>query len=264
MLARAHARIPRLDVHSLGGHTLVLAPHPDDETLGSGGLVALLRERGEPVDIVYVTDGATSHPSMARSELIECREREAAAAAEVLGVSRERLHFLRLPDGSLAHHVESASAQVAGILGDLRPARIVLPHALEPNDDHAATAAVAATAVAVHGRAVSSMSYFVWFWDQWPWTAPWAPPRSRHGRRRMLRTAWQGRLGTAIAPRLTHSIDVSAVLDRKRAALAMHRTQMTRPDGEPGWLTLADVANGEWLDLLLQPVELFAVGELRP
>ena len=37
--------------------TVVVAPHPDDETLAAGGLIAALTSRGIPVTVVAVTDG---------------------------------------------------------------------------------------------------------------------------------------------------------------------------------------------------------------
>ena len=40
---------------------LVVAPHPDDETLGCGGLISLLAQNGSAFYIVFVTDGSASH-----------------------------------------------------------------------------------------------------------------------------------------------------------------------------------------------------------
>ena len=45
------------------GPTVVVAPHPDDESLGCGGLLALLRRAGVAVGAVLVSDGTMSHPS---------------------------------------------------------------------------------------------------------------------------------------------------------------------------------------------------------
>ena len=43
---------------------VVLSPHPDDESLGMGGLIALARRNHQDVSIVAVTDGAGSHPAV--------------------------------------------------------------------------------------------------------------------------------------------------------------------------------------------------------
>ena len=73
-----------------GGHVVVVSPHPDDETLGVGGLLAELLARGWSVCVVAVTDGEAAHgrqvPSAARRLARRRRaEQEAAlrqAAAE--------------------------------------------------------------------------------------------------------------------------------------------------------------------------------------
>ena len=45
------------------GKTLVVAPHPDDESLGCGGAIVLLRKFGNEVTVLTVSDGALSHPN---------------------------------------------------------------------------------------------------------------------------------------------------------------------------------------------------------
>src|SRR5258707_15716528 len=73
------------------GETLVLAPHPDDESLGCGGAIALLRQRGIRVTIAVITDGQASHPNsrlLPSSVLIQLRRQEALEAASALGVAQ--------------------------------------------------------------------------------------------------------------------------------------------------------------------------------
>src|SRR5690606_38092378 len=59
-LMSASGGIPALD-----GPLLVIAPHPDDETLGCGGVIALATCRNVRVHTVFVTDGGASHPNSA-------------------------------------------------------------------------------------------------------------------------------------------------------------------------------------------------------
>ncbi len=115
---------------------LVLAPHPDDETLGFGGLVAAYRERGKPVQVVVVTDGdayceacrlwksrsargatctALELSNLATPEadsFAEVRRGESAAAAAALGMPPPE--FLEYPDTGLA---AAWSNLLAGDLG---------------------------------------------------------------------------------------------------------------------------------------------------
>ena len=68
------------------GPLLVIAPHPDDETLGCGGLIIRERLAGRLVRIVFLTDGSQSHrdhPSLTPTALAKLRKAEAVAAAYV-------------------------------------------------------------------------------------------------------------------------------------------------------------------------------------
>ena len=84
-----------------GGCALVLAPHPDDESLGCGGLIAQSCACGQPPVVVVLTDGAGSHPqsrSHPAHRLRAVRETETIAALDCLGLASDRVVFLRLPD----------------------------------------------------------------------------------------------------------------------------------------------------------------------
>src|ERR1700722_19854979 len=83
------------------GRGLIIARHADDESLRCGGLIAACCQAGRPPIVVFLTDGAMSHPaskSFPRERLVPLRECEARAAAAMLGLAAERLIFLREPD----------------------------------------------------------------------------------------------------------------------------------------------------------------------
>jgi LmbE family N-acetylglucosaminyl deacetylase len=98
----------------------------------------------------------------------------------------------------------------------------------------------------------------VWMWDQWPWTNPLSAPRGRSSTRQVARTFVAGRFGLGMSRKFTHRLDVARVVERKRSALAAHATQMARPDERPDWMTLTDVAGGEWVRQLIGPTEFYA------
>src|SRR5664279_305672 len=54
--------LPRLEVPGAGDRLLVVAAHPDDESLGAGGLIAAAVARGADVRVIVATDGEASHP----------------------------------------------------------------------------------------------------------------------------------------------------------------------------------------------------------
>ena len=80
------------------GGVLVLAPHPDDESLGCGGLIAAALAAGRRLGVVFLSDGAASHPGHPAAALRAMREAEARAALTRLGAPDGAARFLGLPD----------------------------------------------------------------------------------------------------------------------------------------------------------------------
>ncbi|HUI07622.1 MAG TPA: PIG-L family deacetylase [Verrucomicrobiae bacterium] len=89
---------------------VVVAPHPDDEVIGTGGLIQQACATGAAVRVVYLTSGDHNQIAFKLYKLRlhlrprqylafgELREREAIAATGLLGLSREQLTFLGYPD----------------------------------------------------------------------------------------------------------------------------------------------------------------------
>ena len=98
-----------------GSRIVVLAPHPDDDVLGCGGTLAKQVVTGASVSVVYLTDGRKGDPTFAsEDDLVKERQREAVAAAAVLGI--EDVAFLGARDQELRASAPIVSA-LRGILG---------------------------------------------------------------------------------------------------------------------------------------------------
>ncbi len=109
---------------------LVVGPHPDDQELGMGGTIARLTEQGHDVLLLDMTDGEpTPHGDP------ETRAREAARAAEILGVNRR---LLGLPNRALEHSIE-ARHLVAGVVREHRAEIVFTPFLPDAHPDHTAT-----------------------------------------------------------------------------------------------------------------------------
>jgi LmbE family N-acetylglucosaminyl deacetylase len=92
---------------------LVLAPHPDDESLACGGLIAALATQGLPVRVVALSDGSASHPGSRRFPPMRLRGRrevELLAAVGELGLGPAAVRFLRLPDSRVPRRGEPGFA----------------------------------------------------------------------------------------------------------------------------------------------------------
>lgn len=166
---------------------LVLAPHPDDETLGAGGLMAATRASGGSVRVVVLTDGSRLHGKSdgeAKARLIAARQAECAAATSVLGVSE--LRFLDAADSRLYKETSRLVPLLADEIASFRPTRIVLPHPRDGHGDHQAVLPLLRRALrrAGGGSKPQLLGYEIW--------SPAEP---------------------------THIFDIGAVLEVKRRAL---------------------------------------------
>jgi LmbE family N-acetylglucosaminyl deacetylase len=175
------------------GSLLVLAPHPDDEVLATGGLILTLTDRGDPVRVVFLTDGSRGGYRSDRDvEYVRLREREACDGLAVLGV-RDRV-FYRYPDRGL-EAADDLAGRIAEEIDRFRPTAVTVPAPFEIHPDHLAAGAALARAL-----------------------------RSTSHRPRIL-------LNEIGAPHVANWIlDVTELMDRKKAALSCHRSQIADND----------------------------------
>ena len=124
-------------------HVLVLAPHPDDETIGVGGTIARLARTGAQVQVVVVTDGeATIGSPYRRVETARRRQAEVATACRRLGAQPPR--FFGLPDGHVSERLDHLATLLADQVSSHPPEVVFTPWPLERHPDHrACTAALA-------------------------------------------------------------------------------------------------------------------------
>lgn len=149
------------------GRVVVVAPHPDDEILGAGGLLAG-RTGVDAVEIIAVTDGEASHPhspTTAGSDLRRRRRGEARKALAVIGWPDAPVTFLEVPDGDVAQHVGGVEEAIAARLD---PSTLCLaPWERDGHPDHDACGRAAASAARLSGAL--HWAYLVWAWH-------WADP----------------------------------------------------------------------------------------
>ena len=163
-----------LDPAELSGmRFVVMAAHPDDETLGAGGVMATLAALGAGVEVVLCTAGEGSHPdspSTTPEQLAAVRLAEFSAALDALGLA-DRWTFIGLPDRGLAGHAEAVAGAIRDAVRRLpgRPDQlaIVAPYRADGHGDHDALGAAAAEVARRDGHAL--LEYPIWFWH---WATP--------------------------------------------------------------------------------------------
>lgn len=185
---------------------VVVAAHPDDETLGAAGLMAKAESRGTRVVVVVATGGEHSHPASPThtpEQLASLRRTETTQAVSVVAPGGS-IRFLGLPDGGLDTRVEDLRAALAAALdeaGSADPARtlVAAPWSKDRHRDHRIVAE--ACGELCDARGIRHVGYPVWAWH-WGTAAdlPWP---------------------TARAVRLD-----SHEVERKARAIALHTTQI--------------------------------------
>lgn len=139
---------------------VIVVPHPDDETLGAGGMIARLRAYGTEVLIIAVTDGENAYPDMA--DLGDIREREQTAALARLGVGPDHIRRLRFPDRDVA----ASKSRLIEVLLTLVSSdmHIVAPwqHDFHPDHEACGQAAEAVSKI----KEAQLTSYFFWTWHR--------------------------------------------------------------------------------------------------
>jgi LmbE family N-acetylglucosaminyl deacetylase len=195
---------------------VVLSPHPDDETLGAGGLIKQACAKGQHVEVIVLTDGAGSHTQSIEyppSRLIQVRRQEVAQAASILGLPTDHLHHLDLPDAHMpcAGRVFEKTVQfVRSLVERIGAKTLFVTWHHDPHCDHKAAAEVARATK----RLIPALQ--VWAYPIWGWHLD--PLED-------LESAPQG-----------VRLDIAQEADAKRRAIAAHRSQMTNlihdnPDG---------------------------------
>ena len=148
---------------------IVFSPHQDDEALGCGGMIALKREQGIPIKVVFVTDGGGSHRGNAkitRDEIVEIRRQEALAALKILGVESKDIHFLDKCDGALYKMTETEQHQtieeMAQLLRTFQPQEVYVTHKQDRSADHEMTYQLVKAAITKAEVTVEVWQYAIW------------------------------------------------------------------------------------------------------
>ena len=130
-----------VEIFASNSRLVVVAPHPDDEILACGGLLALCARLQFPVLVVAITDGEASHGAvdkLVQVKLCQQRVRERCAGLIQLGIDPSCVLRLNIPDGQASLN---GGVIFDRLLGLLRPGDLVITTwQLDGHPDHEATA----------------------------------------------------------------------------------------------------------------------------
>ena len=232
----------------MSGALLAVFPHPDDETFTAAGVIAATVQRGVPVTVISATRGEAGEsaiPGLDDPERLgEVREGELRAAMRQLGVTDVRIlgyrdsgmegsPFAAHPRAFVQIAEETAAAEIVTHIREIQPHAIITfgPEGLYGHPDHIHLHHVMLHAVRLAADGDDAARHGA---------EPWQTPRLYFGafpREEMLdlmdrpdsplaslSPEARANLGVPMAE-ITHVIDIAPWADRKRAAIAAHRTQ---------------------------------------
>ncbi len=178
-----------------GCRAVIIAPHPDDEILGTGGLLQLLAQAQRQILLISVTDGAASHPGSrywTPQRLSIVRPQESADALKRLGLPPNQVQWVHggFPDTGVA----AAEIVLREFLKTyLQPSDVVFATWREDGHaDHEAVGRAALTAALECGARAHEIPVWAWHWaspedPRIPWERArklqldkWAQARKRH------------------------------------------------------------------------------------
>ncbi|HYQ68913.1 bifunctional PIG-L family deacetylase/class I SAM-dependent methyltransferase [Actinophytocola sp.] len=188
-------------------HAVVLAAHPDDETLGASGVLQHLHDRGVTVELVVATDGEAAFPRLSAAERVELgrvRRHELHESLRAQGLPDVAVWWLGLPDSGLAAHRDELADMLTGPLADADMCLVPWPG--DPHPDHQAVGEV--------GLRVAPLTTHRWSYPIWMWH--WLRPRD---------------LGVPKSRAFGHPL-TTGQQDRKAAGVAAFTSQLEPgPDG---------------------------------
>ncbi|MHC5671884.1 PIG-L deacetylase family protein [Nostoc sp.] len=186
---------------------LIVAPHPDDETLGCGGAIALLRSLNCHVQVLVISDGTLSHPRSRKypaDTLRSLREAETLSALKLLGVEVNHVTFWRMQDGSISTQYQSVVVSCRAYITEVAPQIIFLPWRDDPHADHRGTWKLIHAVLDGLRLSPRLIEYPIWDWD----------------------SEQRGSLPASLEVTIWR-LNISTVLELKQQAIAAYRSQIT-------------------------------------
>ncbi|TDX32347.1 LmbE family N-acetylglucosaminyl deacetylase [Modicisalibacter xianhensis] len=162
------AALPVVNAGSLvgeKGRAVIVAPHPDDEILGCGGLLRQLAALGRDLLLISVTDGTGSHPGSMLwppERLAQERPKESADALRLMGLASVPV----LRAGFIDTRVADDEAALTAWMNDvLRPGdTVITTWRGDGHPDHEATGRACARAALAMSCRMIEMPIWAWHW----------------------------------------------------------------------------------------------------
>jgi len=143
---------------------VIIAPHPDDEVFGCGGLIArLVTEESAPY-VIVLTGGGGSHRgccSTLEVDIISARRELTHKAMAILGLPESHLHEMNFADGCIGKGNQEERQKLEALIKEIKPDVLLVPHHGEGWPDHLAARELGIELV---DKNTTVYEYCVWMW----------------------------------------------------------------------------------------------------
>lgn len=172
-IAILHNRSEKRPPINISGKIIIIAPHPDDETLGCGGLIGRLCAEKNPPHIAFLTGGGGSlrgRSDISETDVVHARRRLTLNSVRQLDLPEGNINFFDFKDGDIAARPESEMSRLRKMIKDLGPDNILVPHSGEGWPDHLAARDIG---IELAPDNASVWEYCVWMWYYNVWRLDW-------------------------------------------------------------------------------------------
>ncbi len=226
---------------------IVLAPHPDDESIGMGATIARKTDSGTRVVLVVATDGRYSqHSQLIETEkLIALRKEELNCAAEILGIKENDIFFVDEIDTKIdADRLKKRCEEIIDSL-DCDIEEILSTSWNDSHHDHKVCAKIAREIARERGLIFRGCPIY-WWAD--------GPTRFHRGHNSAMKRFF-GRFLDIKRAFLSrgYTVDSENYSDTRTQAISAYKSQITQLNGDKNWTTLDE----RWLSTFHRSKEFF-------
>lgn len=157
-----------VSLSKLGEQIVIIAPHPDDEVIGCGGLIIRLVTDGRLPHVIVMTGGEESHRScceLSVKDLKQARRKLTDDALRMLSIDRNHIHVFDFPDGGISAD-DPEMTKLKELIDEINPDTVFVPHWGEGWPDHVMAAKIVKE-IAPKQAAIYEYCVWMWYYNVW-------------------------------------------------------------------------------------------------
>jgi LmbE family N-acetylglucosaminyl deacetylase len=142
--------------------TLIVAPHPDDETFGCTGLICEKKSIGSKVYVAFLTNGEGSLKNISKNEISKNRIETSTKVCQKLGV--DDIYYLNIEDGQINSKDENSINLLKDIIENNQIEEVFSTHNSEGWKDHTEASYLVKNTLVKIDKKIDFYNYWVWYW----------------------------------------------------------------------------------------------------